>query len=644
VTILRGRYLLDSEIGSGATGVVWRARDVRLGRQVALKLLRADCITDPDACARFEREARTIAQLRSPHIVQIFDYGIEGDQPYIVMELLDGEDLESRLKRYPKMPIALVADLVTNVSRALAAIHRAGIAHRDLKPANVFLSREGRGEIPKLLDFSVAASLPRPLSSGDADLELTNSLAGTPLYMSPEHFWGGVLEPASDLWSLAVICYQLLTGTHPFVGTSLGQLQARICNEPHVLPSKVVDGLPSGVDPFFARALAKDPAARFTDAGSFADAMAALINVEQAEVVRVLYLDDEADMELLVRKKFRRQVNDGRYELYFARNGEEGLAELSRRPDIDVVLTDINMPEMDGLAFLARVPEINPIVPVVVVSAYSDMANLRTAMNRGAFDFLCKPIDFEDLERTIEKTAAHSRILRSSLRSREDNERLKLFVGLNGDAAIRVIREDQLVSPETYEATVVFARLARDSVEGENLRRTFHELNHQLNLVVPEFRASDGHVAGFGDHTVLVVYRGEDHEARAVDACVAAQARLRDERSSCCLAFGIDAGTLVAGTLGNAALGRMEHVVLGDPVECATQLQALADPAQIVVTARLAERLSETHTFTEHVARLPAARTRDQKPVRVLGRREEHSGILVAVLADTVMNAPNRAS
>lgn len=593
--MLGGRYSLDHEIGSGTTGSVWAAQDTQLGRRVALKLLRDECRTDTDARLRFEREARTIAQLHSPHVVQIFDYGVETQQPYIVMELLDGEDLESRLSRHQQLPVAFVANLSANVSKGLHAVHKAGILHRDLKPANIFLARETHGEIPKLLDFSVAASGPRTLGlNADASGAFT-SVAGTPLYMSPEHYWGGALEPASDLWSLAVICYRMLTGALPFEGSSLIQLQNHVCQRPHLPPSLHVPELGPEVDAFFERAFAKLPSQRFSDAGSFANALLALADARDVPV-RILYLDDEADMELLLRQKFRRQLREGRYELFIAQNGDDGLRELARRPDIDVVITDISMPQMDGLAFLARVPEVNPLVPVIVVSAYYDMANIRAAMNRGAFDFLCKPINFDDLEHTIEKAASQSSVLRNALRSREENAILRLFAGLPRVEALRSLRALEHMLPEEYEATIVVARLRDRISAGSSPQRIFDTLNEELNHVVPEFLAHQGSVARFGDHTVMVTYRGEGHSVRAVEACLSAQRRIEREAAiDCGLACGVDCGSVYSGALGGSAVGRMEQVVLGRPVHQAGRLSTRARPGTILVTGPVADRLNQTH-------------------------------------------------
>jgi len=132
-------------------------------------------------------------------------------------------------------------------------------------------------------------------------------------------------------------------------------------------------------------------------------------------MAKILVVDDEADLEALVRQKFRRRIRENVYEFVFAQNGEEALQKVSEHPDLDIVLSDINMPVMDGLTLLSRLPEANPILRAVVVSAYGDMQNIRTAMHRGAFDFVCKPVDFDDLDLTMEKTINYVKKLHETM-------------------------------------------------------------------------------------------------------------------------------------------------------------------------------------------------------------------------------------
>ena len=246
--------------------------------------------------------------------------------------------------------------------------------------------------------------------------------------MSPEQIRCGAVDHRSDLWSLAVLVYRALTGEHPFPGQWLGMLMVRICTDPFAPPSMVMPGLPPAVDEFFERALAKDPTSDFGPAAEFATAFAALADPKERGTAKILVVDDEPDVEMLVKGRFRQQIKKNIYDFVFARDGEGALARLREHEDIDVVLTDINMPGMDGLTFLSRVGDVDPLVRTIVVSAYGDMGNIRTAMNRGAFDFVGKPIDFKDLEVTIEKTLKLVAELRKNARSSEENSVLRLFV------------------------------------------------------------------------------------------------------------------------------------------------------------------------------------------------------------------------
>ena len=149
------------------------------------------------------------------------------------------------------------------------------------------------------------------------------------------------------------------------------------------------------------------------------------------QMAKILVVDDETDLELLIKQKFRKKIRENVYEFVFAQNGEEALVKLNEHPDMDIILSDINMPVMDGLSLLTRLPDANPIVRAVMVSAYGDMQNIRTAMNRGAFDFVCKPVDFEDLDLTMEKTVNHVNQVRETVKAIKENNILKMYVDEN---------------------------------------------------------------------------------------------------------------------------------------------------------------------------------------------------------------------
>src|SRR5215510_16138120 len=174
-------------------------------------------------------------------------------------------------------------------------------------------------------------------------------------------------------------------------------------------------------------------------------------------MAKILVVDDEADLEVLIKQKFRQKIREHQYEFVFAINGVKALEQLSIHHDIDIVLSDINMPEMDGLTLLSKLNEQNSLLKAVIVSAYGDMENIRTAMNRGAFDFITKPVNFEDLELTMEKTIRHVDQMRETLKAIKENNILKMYVDetvLNFMGSREF--ENSLMLNETVEATVVF--------------------------------------------------------------------------------------------------------------------------------------------------------------------------------------------
>ncbi|HET9957781.1 MAG TPA: protein kinase, partial [Polyangiaceae bacterium] len=480
---IRRRYALEQEIGRGASGSVWTALDLELGRRVAIKLLRSDALENAPARERFESEARTIALLRSPHVVQVYDAGVDEGEPFIVMELLHGESLEARLSRHPQLPFEIVAQLVSEIAKGLRAVHRAAVVHRDLKPANIFLCREPDREVVKILDFGISALL-----GGTTAEKSALTFMGTPQYMSPEQYRGGVPEPPSDLWALGVVTYRMLIGRAPFDAASLPALQDLVEHATYRPASECRPELPSGIDAFFKRAFAPAPRDRFASASDLAAELASLKGSEHGKPIRALFVDDESDMEILLKQRFRREVKSGKYEILFADSGEAALEELRRRPDIDVVLTDLNMPGMHGLTLLERIPEVNPLVRVVVLSAYSDMANIRAAMNQGAFDFLGKPIDFGDLTRTIDKSAANTHLIRQELASREENDVLRALIGRGlADRLVTLVKAADRERYTSFEGTVVWVELPvpSDVFARANAAQLLELLNRRLDDIVP---------------------------------------------------------------------------------------------------------------------------------------------------------------
>ncbi len=255
--VIGGKYRIERALARGGMGSVWVARHVQLGSTVALKFLDASFATSAGHRMRFEREARSAANLKSPHVVQVMDYGFEADAPYLVMELLEGEDLGQRLHRIGRMSLPDTARVLLQVGKALRKAHDAGIAHRDLKPANLFIARVDDEEVVKVLDFGIAKE--QHAAVGDATK--TGEIMGSPHYMSPEQVRAEKdLDHRTDIWSMGVILYRMLAGELPFPGDQIGPVLAKILTDPIPQITRVAPDLPPAIDQFFLRALARDKA------------------------------------------------------------------------------------------------------------------------------------------------------------------------------------------------------------------------------------------------------------------------------------------------------------------------------------------------------------------------------------------------
>lgn len=270
--VVADRFRLIRMIGRGGMGSVWQAMHISLDQLCAVKFIEGELANVAEAHARFEREAKAAAQLRSPHVVQILDHGVWQGTPYIAMELLDGEDLGKALaKAGGKLSPGQLNTIIQQVCRALTKAHQAGIVHRDLKPDNIFLVNDDDRQLVKILDFGVAK---QTLHGIDGSNTKTGAMLGTPYYMSPEQAQGikGV-DSRSDLWSLAVIVYQCITGQLPFESEALGDLLVKIIVQPIPVPSQVAQ-VPLGFDLWWAKAADRNPDNRFPSAKEFASSLA----------------------------------------------------------------------------------------------------------------------------------------------------------------------------------------------------------------------------------------------------------------------------------------------------------------------------------------------------------------------------------
>jgi serine/threonine-protein kinase len=269
-----GRYQLVASLGRGGMGEVFEARHVDLGTRAAVKVIHALVAADQDATRRVLREGRATAAIRHPNVVSVLDVGTEQGVPYLIMELLEGENLARRLERDGPCSVEDAVGLLLPILAAVAAAHDAGIVHRDLKPSNVLLARRRDAIEPVVVDFGLSTWL-----DGTADRSTSSGvLAGTPQYMAPERLRGTRgAETRSDQYSLGVIAYECLTGGTPFWSEDRYELIHAIMTAEVVAPSTLNPRVPPGLDQVILRAMARDPGARFPDVRDFGSALLSFV-------------------------------------------------------------------------------------------------------------------------------------------------------------------------------------------------------------------------------------------------------------------------------------------------------------------------------------------------------------------------------
>jgi serine/threonine protein kinase len=271
------RYRLEEWLESGAMGSVWRAEQVRLRSPAAVKFLDPSLVEFPEMHDRFLQEARSAAAVQSAHVIQIFDYGSEGGIPYIAMELLRGENLDARLARRGLLTPRELNKIFSEVALGLGEAHALGVIHRDVKPGNIFIERQGKHEVTKLIDFGIAKIQQSALGVSQIIGTVQGTVLGTPQYMSPEQLRGrSSVDHRTDLWALGIIACECLTGRHPFPGTTIGDVSVQICVEQPPAPS-TLGRVPDGFDAWFFKAVSKDPVDRFESAAAMSDALTKIL-------------------------------------------------------------------------------------------------------------------------------------------------------------------------------------------------------------------------------------------------------------------------------------------------------------------------------------------------------------------------------
>ncbi len=394
--LIDGTHRVLARLGSGTMGTVYRALDEQLDREIAIKLLRGRQFATHESIQLLRAEARALARVRHPNVVEVHAFGVHRAQPYLAMELIRGPDLGRWQQEHAPVGLDAVIDLLSQLACGVEAIHAAGEVHRDIKPSNIVVGPQNRVVVT---DFGLAKV------RGQFDPYASATIAGTPAYIAPEIAQRlplvEELLPRIDVYSLGLIAFELLAGRRPFDATNAWRLIEQHAR--HVPPrvSAVNPEVSSRFDRPIAMALAKDPARRTPSAATFRDA---LIEAHRgvspaAKRMRILVADDNASVlqatVVLLEDAFPGAT------VVSARDGNAALAMATRaRPD--VIITDLDMPGGGGRALIAAVRSQGMSqVPIVVVTGNSSSDEWRTLRRLGADRFLVKPVDVDVLISTV---------------------------------------------------------------------------------------------------------------------------------------------------------------------------------------------------------------------------------------------------
>jgi DNA-binding NarL/FixJ family response regulator/tRNA A-37 threonylcarbamoyl transferase component Bud32 len=397
---IAGRFETGPLIGGGATGSVYTGVDTLTGQRVAIKALRAELIASmPDLVERFRREGEALRRLNHPNIVKVLATVEEGDQHYLIMEYVSGGSLADLLLRQPQLPLDRAVSIALELADALTRAHHLEILHRDLKPGNILLAEDGT---PRLTDFGLAR-----LGSYPA-LTAAGSLLGTFYYLSPEACENQQLDARSDLWSFGVVLFEMLAGRLPFDGDSPMEILWAIKNQSLPDPGWYREGLPAELVDLVRKLLMKDRAARLSSA-RLAGAQLEAINrtsplhpssfsLPPSPKIRVLIVDDHA----VVRQGLRTFI-DLQEDMEVVGEGANGseAASLARQFQPDVILLDLVMPVMDGVAATSRILEGSPGSRVLILTSFGEDDKVFPAIRAGAQGYLLKDIHPNELVRAV---------------------------------------------------------------------------------------------------------------------------------------------------------------------------------------------------------------------------------------------------
>jgi serine/threonine protein kinase/DNA-binding CsgD family transcriptional regulator len=396
---LSDRYQIEELIGEGATAAVYRALDTRLRRTVAVKTLLPH--VHSTTRQRFEREAMAVAKLNHPGIMAVYDVGQDKDASYIVVELVSGKPLYDYIPSSPE----LVAHLSQQICFALDYAHRAGVIHRDVKPANIYVTADDK---IKIMDFGLAI----PVEGGEKRLTAMGSIIGTPAYLSPEQAQGKTLTPLTDLYSLGVVMYEMVTGQLPFDADDIASILLQQVNKPAVPPSELAPNIPLWLENIILTALEKNPDNRFKTAAIMGAALQAgsavleakatlgenVPSVQAVPKIRVILADDHATLRAPLAAYL--DLSGDISVVAEANDGQEAI-DLAREHKPDVVLLDLNMPNVNGLQALPVIKSENPKTKVLVLTGRDETPFIMRAMRAGANGYILKTTTEEELVNAV---------------------------------------------------------------------------------------------------------------------------------------------------------------------------------------------------------------------------------------------------
>lgn len=277
--IVAEKYRLVRRLARGGMGAVWQARHLGLDSDVAVKFRRADAEGGKVPDERFRREARLAAQLKSPHVVHVYDFGLHENEGYIAMELLEGQDFAELIEESPLLPEAQACSLLAQAARGVQLAHEQGLIHRDIKPSNLFVTLISGQPLVKVLDFGIAK---QKVDEG-AELTAGGIVLGSPAYMSPEQTRGGRVDERADIWGLSSVLYQMLTAQPPFDGENSHDIVVKICTTDVVPPGQLRAELGKRWDEFFRLAMHRDPARRIASVQEWLDRLARVTGDESLQ-------------------------------------------------------------------------------------------------------------------------------------------------------------------------------------------------------------------------------------------------------------------------------------------------------------------------------------------------------------------------